>query len=146
MIVYISYAQEDNAYGNRFKMICKPIEGQIGFSTWSMQDSLPGALWQRGMADHLRQAFLFVPLVSSDWLASDRCQAELSAALQLQQRGQLRIASVLLRPSMWDYSPLPSFPALPSNGKEITRWPNQDTAWVNVQSDLIKIVKSCQIS
>jgi len=145
MIVYVSYAQEDNAYGDRFKRACKPIEGQIGFTTWSMQDSLPGTLWQRKMADHLRQAFLFIPLVSSDWLASERCQAELSAALQLQQVGQLRIVSVLLRPSIWDYSPLPSFPVLPSNKKEITLWSNQDRAWMDVQSGLIKVIKSCQI-
>jgi len=145
MIVYVSYEREDDASGKRLKTVFKPIEQQIGCRIWSQQDVLPGAKWQRAMADHLRQAFLLVPLVSSDWLASNRCQAELSAALQLQQAGQLRIVSVLLRPCMWDYSPVRSFPVLPSNGKEITRWPNQDKAWMDVQSGLIKVVQSCQI-
>ncbi len=145
MLVYISFAEEDKPHGNRLKIVFKPIENQIGCRIWSMQDILAGSKWQREMADHLRQSFLFVPLVSADWLASDRCQAELSAAVQLEQAGQLRIVSVLLRPSVWDYSPLRSFPVLPSNEKEVTRWPNQDRAWTDVQSGIIKIIKRYQI-
>jgi hypothetical protein len=110
-----------------------------------MQEVVPGHKWQEVMALHLRDARLFVPLVSADFLASDRCQAEFTGALQLERRGSLKVVPVLLRPCMWEYSALAGFPVLPENRREVTTWNNQDKAWLAVQADILKVVRSLQI-
>lgn len=146
MEIYLSYATpEDQDYGARLKRGLLPPAQGLGYSVWSMQEVVPGHKWQEVMALHLRDARLFVPLVSADFLASDRCQAEFTGALQLERRGSLKVVPVLLRPCMWEYSALAGFPVLPENRREVTTWNNQDKAWLAVQADILKVVRSLQI-
>lgn len=142
MELYLSYENADRAHGERLKQGLQVSASQFGYTVWSMQDITPGHRWQEVMGQHLREARLFIPLVSADFLASDRCNAELMGALQLARRGSLRIVPVLLRPCMWEYSALTGLHALPANGREVTKWGNQDEAWMSVQRDLLSIVQS----
>ena len=145
MQLYLSYAEEDEVAGKRLKLILNPLETHFGFTTWSRQDVCPGGIWQREMASHLESAWLFIPLVSTDYLASKRCEAETTAALRLEQRKKLRIVSVLLRTCFLEISPLSAFPILPHPEKPLTTWNNQDKAWLQVQKGILNILKSAQL-
>ncbi len=145
MYLYISYADEDAASGNRLKGLLKPVTRDFGFTTWSKQEVTPGGLWQQEMALHLKEALVFVPVMSADHLASDRCQAETTAALRLERRGQLKIVCVLLRPVCLEFSPLEHALLLPERNKPITRWRNQDEAWMQVQYGILDVIKRLQI-
>lgn len=145
MEIYISYDREDVASGNRLKQILKPSAKNFGFTTWSMQDILPGHKWQQDMASHLKEARLFVPMISADHFASDRCQAETTAALQLEQRGRLRIVCVLLRPTDLELSPLENTLMLPMRDKPLTTWRSQDEAWLRVQRGILDTLKGMQL-
>jgi TIR domain len=145
MEIYSSYAEADEAYGRRFKQLLKPIAKDFGFTTWSKQDIIPGGVWQKEMASHLKKAMLFVPMISRDYLASDRCQAETTAALQLEQRGQLQIVCVLLRSTYMEGSPLENAQILPMRDKPIANWRNQDEAWIRVQRGILDAIKGMQI-
>jgi hypothetical protein len=146
MEIYLSYADEDTLYGNRLKSLLKPSAKEFGFTTWSMQDIIPGHKWQQDMAHHLKEAVLFVPMISANHFASDRCQAETTAALQLEQRGHLRIVCVLLRPTYMELSPLEKTLQLPMRDKPITGWRNQDEAWIQVQRGILESIKGMQLS
>ncbi len=98
------------------------------------------------MAKHLENAWLFIPVLSSDFFASDRCQAETMAAVLLQQNGKLRIVSVFFRPCFTDVYPFENNPILPSSAKSITTSNNQDKAWLQVQTSLIDIIRQMQLS
>lgn len=142
MEIYLSYEESDREYGNRLKQGLFPPAQELGYSVWSMQDIIPGYKWQEEMAEHLRDARLFVPLVSADFLASNRCHAEMMGAIHLASRGSLKLVPVILRPCMWEYSVLSDLPTLPTNGREVTAWGNQDKAWVHVQGGILKVVRS----
>lgn len=146
MIAYLSYDSEDAQHGKRLKSVLQPLTRHMGFTVWSQQDTRPGARWQEEMAAHLRDAMLFIPLVSADFLVSKHCNAELTAAVRLEQMGQLKIIPVLLRPCFLDFPPLNTMPSLPRNGKPVASWKSQDEAWLDVQQDIIKAVKGLQIS
>jgi hypothetical protein len=142
MELYLSYDDADQVHGERLKRDLLSVAHEYGYTVWSKQDVIPGGRWQPLMAEHLRGACLFIPLVSSDFLASDRCHVETTGALQLAHGGSLRIVPVILRPCMWEYSALTGLPALPANRREVTAWNKQDQAWVSVQGDILKIVRS----
>lgn len=146
MEIYLSYAREDVQYGERLKRGLAPMAKDFGYTIWSKQNITPGALWQQEMGQHLRDARLFIPLLSADFLADDRCTAETKGALQMEQRGSLKVVPVLLRVCMWEYSDLSSYPVLPSNGRAIANYTRQDSAWVAVQEAIIKIIKGMQIA
>lgn len=145
MEIYLSYAKADEGYGERLKRVLVPSAHRLGYSVWSMQDIVPGSRWQAVMGTHLRDARIFAPLVSADFLADDRCQAETTGAIQLERRGSLKVVPVILRPCMWEYSALAGLPALPDGGREVTTWGNQDRAWMVVQAGILKVVRSLQM-
>lgn len=145
MELYLSYADADVAHGKKIKDMLKPMSKTFGCTVWSMQDILGGSLWQREMAFHLRDAWLFLPLISADFFASDRCGAETKAALRLTQQGTLRIVNILLRPTLLELSPLVAFPVLPGNTPIIGR-KNTDEAWVEVQRGIIRVLQEMQRS
>ena len=145
MHIYLSYAEEDATSGNRFKDRLKPVANNLGFTTWSKQEVTPGQLWQQEMALHLKEALLFVPMISADYLVSDRCQAETTAALRLEQEGHLKIVCVFLRPTYLEFSPLEHTRFLPARDQPISRWRNQDEAWLQVQHGILDVIKRSQI-
>jgi hypothetical protein len=108
-----------------------------------MQEIIPGAKWKTIMGEHLREARFFVPLLSADFIANDRCDAETRGAIALESRGHLKIIPILLSPCLWEYSPLAAYqPMLPENGKEVTTWSNRDNAWRSIQKSLLTIARS----
>ena len=140
MLIYLSFDEKDNASGTRLKTILTPLEHQYGIRVWSKQDIRAGDVWQQEMASHLSLSSLFVAIVSSDYLASDRCQSELSAAAELQRRCQLDIAIVLSRACEWRYLPFAVKCVLPSNGKSISSWSRNDQAWLNVHKGIADLI------
>jgi len=145
MHIYISYADEDATSGNRFKLLLKPMTKDFGFTTWSKQEVAPGQEWQQEMARHLKEASVFVPMMSADHLASNRCEAETAAALRLEQQGHLQIVCVFLRPTYLEFSPLEQARFLPARDQPISRWRNQDEAWLQVQHGILDVIKRSQI-
>lgn len=142
MEFYLSYVSSDSEHGARLIKDLRPAARQLGCSIWSMQDIIPGGQWRLIMAEHLREARFFVPLISADFLANDRCNAETQGAIALESRGQLKIIPILLSPCLWEYSSLAEFPVLPENGREVTTWSNRDSAWRSIQKSLLTIAQS----
>jgi hypothetical protein len=143
MEIYLSYTDEDETGGKRLKSLLKPLAKNYDFTVWSRQDVVLGTIWQREMARHLENAWLFIPLLSSDFFASDRCQAETMAALRI--KGKLRIVSILFRPCFTDVLPFENNPMFPNSEKPITLWNNQDKAWLQVQSGLLTIIDEMRL-
>jgi hypothetical protein len=141
MKIYVSYADEDASYGNRLKLALQPAAQALGCSVWSKQNIKPGEHWQRVMGEQLRGSQMFVAVLSADFLVSDRCQAEVTGAIQRETQGLLTVVSVLLRPCSWEYSTLHRFPILPENRKAVTLWTKQDQAWVTVQAGILHLAQ-----
>lgn len=82
-------------------------------------------------------------LVSAALLASDYCNdVEMKRALERQAVSECRIVPIIVRDAKWQLSKLAGSQALPNNGRPITTWPNQDSAWRNVADGLEHIIKT----
>lgn len=144
--LYLSYDEADKAHGDRLKSLIVPLARSVGCVAWSKQDISGGSIWQRVMGERMARSRLFVPLLSADFLASNRCNAELMAALELTKHNRLSIVSVLLRPCWLEDTALLHYPVLPNGEKPVTSWSDRDAAWLRVQSGIVEIVKRMQIS
>ena len=80
---------------------------------------------------------MVVLLVSADFLASDYCaDVELKRALERQAAGACRVVPIIVRDVNWKRSKIAALQALPADGKPVTTWPDQDTAWRTVADGL----------
>jgi TIR domain len=143
-MIYLSYATKDFEHGNHLKSLLKPVLRNTGIIVWSKQDLIPGALWQQEMNKHLEQSAIFIAMVSSDFLASDRCSQEIADATKCEQAGKITIVNVMLRPNVLE-GLLPKEAMLPSNGKPITVWKNKDAAWQDVVKGIIQLIHDLRL-
>lgn len=140
MELYFSYNKKNDKEGAYIKRVIRPTLEKFHCTAWSMQDLIPGHLWKIDMEEHLQHAFLFVPIVSSEFLASDRCVEETQEAMKL----SIEIVPILLDTCLVEYSLLANFDFLPKGGSPIKQWKRQNEAWDSVQRDLVKIIQERQ--
>jgi hypothetical protein len=125
------YAEQDEALQRALEKHLALLQRQGVISTW--QQRLAGARWQEERAQALSDASLILLLVSADVLASDACYEEqMQQALERQRRGAVQVVPILLRPVALMNAPFASLPMVPTNGKTVTEWSNQDAAWAHI--------------
>lgn len=83
--------------------------------------------------EQLERADIILLLVSPDFLASDYCHdMEMQRALARHAERSARVIPIILRPCDWQHSPFSHLLAAPTDGKPITRWPDEDEAFLDV--------------
>jgi nuclear transport factor 2 (NTF2) superfamily protein len=71
--------------------------------------------------------------VSADFLASDACYEEqMQQGLERQRKGAVQVLPILVRPVALTHAPFASLPMVPTNGKPVTQWSNQEAAWTHI--------------
>jgi len=100
-----------------------------------------GTEWAQEISLALENAQVILLLISANFLASDYAfGVETRRALSRHENGEAIVLPVLLRPVDFSDSPLASLQVLPSDGRPVSIWENQDEAWVNVIQGLRKAV------
>jgi tetratricopeptide (TPR) repeat protein len=91
---------------------------------------------------YINKANIIVLLISADFLNSKRCyEVEMKRALELRNAGEAQVIPVLLRPTIWDGSPLDQYSLLPPDGKPVSLWSDPDAALVEVAKGIRKVVE-----
>src|SRR4029453_11626127 len=102
-------------------------------AAWHDPNITAGTEWAGAIDAHLQSAQIILMLVSPDFMASDYCyDVEMQRAMARHEAKEARVIPVILRPVDWQGAPFGKLQALPTDGKPITNWPNQDAAFFNV--------------
>lgn len=138
-IAYLSFAPKDTAQAKcGIQSLAKPLKS-LGLTLWSRKNICPGQQWLEQMALHMNNAMVFLPLVSADYLVDSLCQQEEVAALAYQ--ATIRTMPIILRPCGIEFSVLARrFRPFPEQGKPITTYKNGDTAWLQVQQEIMEVL------
>jgi len=91
-----------------------------------------GEEWGPALKDKLQESDIVLFLISADSLASDNVFKEIELALRLNESRAVLIIPVILRPCDWTSSPLGRFQGLPTHGRAVTTWPDQDEAFQDI--------------
>jgi hypothetical protein len=91
---------------------------------------------------NLSGADIVLLLISIDFINSLYCyEREMKAAFEREEKGQVRIIPIILRPCFWHKLPFGSLKALPKDGKAVALYPVDEVAFVEVTEELHKQTK-----
>ena len=127
--LFISLAPADKPLLEKLEAHLRPLHRQGKLTYWHAGMTPAGQNWRQWRSERMAQAQLLVCLLSADYLAE--MDEELSELLAHQAKGA-RIIPVLVRPVLFQGSPLHELQPLPSNGKPISQWASAEDAWFDV--------------
>ncbi len=137
--IFYVYADADEGLRQQLEMHLALLKRQQVIAGW--QQSLAGDPWAEKAEEALNDAALILLLISPDFLASDVCyEQQMQRALERQKRGEVQVIPILLRPADGKDAPFAHLRALPTNGRPITSWANQDEAFVHVIEGIRRVL------
>lgn len=140
--VFVSYSHVDKEIRRRLETHLAPLKAD-NVATWFDGDMEAGEKLDTAIARALREAHVFVGLISSDYLASHYCwRIEYRRAMNRRARGTMRVVAVVVRPCDWKSTPAEGFKLLPEDGRTLQEWRSIDAALVDVLRGIRRVVAS----
>jgi len=139
--IFFCYAHEDESLRRELEKHLSALRRSGKVVTWHDQNISPGASWQHEIEQELNTANIILLLISQNFLASEYCyNVEMRKALERHKAGKARVIPIILRSVPDDQPLLSGLPTLPASGPPVTRWHNQDDAFLNVCKGIQKVV------
>lgn len=140
--LFISYSHKDSDAVDMLHTHLSLLIDDGTVETWFDNRILVGDKIGDSISQNLQDSDLFVALISPNYLSSDYCyQKEFKFALGLHDSGKLRIVPIILEHCDWLNSPFKEIKAAPKDGIPISEWTNKNAAYLNVVSELRRIIK-----
>jgi hypothetical protein len=137
--IFCSYAAKD-------KQLIEPLRIQMrALDRWNIdvyyvREVLAGTQWKRERDEQINKAHIILLLISADFMAAQEHKYEIQRAIE---RGeQVRVVPIILRPTAWQETMLGKFTPLPEGGRAVTRWRNQDEAFLNIVTGIKRVIES----
>jgi len=144
--VFISYSHKDEVFKDELEAHLSSLVRTGLVSVWNDSVIEPGKNLDNEINVNIRTADVILLLVSPDFINSDYCyKTELEIALQQNEVGQSLVIPVILRPVVWENTPIGRLRALPKDGEAVSLWSNRDEAWKNVIEGITQSSKSFSI-
>lgn len=140
--IYICYAREDEPFANKLQSHLRLLENERLVNLWRTRSIMPDIHYREEFDTNLEEAQIILLLVSPDFIASDYCySSEMQRALERHQAGEAFVVPVILRPVLWQETPLGSLQALPIGARPITMWHDMDDAFSSITEEIGKIAE-----
>lgn len=137
MKAFISYSHVDSRYLDRLHVHLAQLQREQIISTWTDKQILAGGKLDNEISDSLNSSDLFIALLSPDYINSNYCyEKEFEKALEMQKSNQITIIPVIVENCDWLNTPFQQFKALPKDGKPISDWNSENTAFLNVIQEI----------
>ncbi len=144
--VFISYSHQDQALRRKLDNHLSNLKRQNIITSWHDGEITAGTDWRSQILVHLNSAHIILLLISDDFMASDFCYSiEITQAIARHDANQARVIPIILRPVDWTGAPFAKLQALPTGGKPVTNWPNQDDAFVDIVRGIRKAIDDLTI-
>ena len=142
MKTFISYSHQDETWLNQLKTHISPLVRNGDISFWSDHEILAGQPLNSEINKNMASAELFLLLLSPAYFASDYCmEVELKHALTRYQSKSVKIVPIIVEACNWQSIPeLNELKIIPKDAKPISRWEDQNTAFVEVVEDIARLV------
>ncbi|RSK39577.1 toll/interleukin-1 receptor domain-containing protein [Hymenobacter perfusus] len=140
--IFICYSHVDEEVKKQLIAHLSALKRKGLVSYWHDREILPGQDWDKEIKSKIGSADIIIPLISSDFLASEYCiGTELTIAMQRHVEGKALLVPVIARPCDWHSMDFSAIQALPKDGKPITKWPDRDEAILDVINGLKLLIQ-----
>jgi len=139
--VFISYSHKDEALKDELAVHLSNLVRQNKIQPWQDRDIEAGTKWNQEIQEAMETADIILLLVSPRFMASSYIhEVELRHAIEREQQGTARVIPIILKPCDFQDTMIEDLQALPQDAKPITKWEDQDEAFVNVVSGLRRVI------
>lgn len=140
--ILICSADKDRKYLTKLISHLTPLKKDGVIKLWHEGNVLPGFAPKSEISQHVHSAHIILLLISSDFFSCDYyTNTEIRKVLA---SGQKRIIPILLRPAFTKSLPFSHLRPLPSNGKPITSWTDQDEAFLDIVESIYRVLKNIE--
>lgn len=141
--VFYSYSHKDKDILENLDVHMSSLKRNDKIDSWYDANLLPGQDWDKEIGKQLRNSNMIILLISANFIASDFCYLkEMKNALNRHKKGQCVVVPILIKPCLWETTPLASLKALPDNLKPVTLWENIDEAYFHIVSGINKLIEN----
>lgn len=142
--VFISYDRKDEAFYHQLVRHLNVLRQERVIAAWHDRCTLHEEDYNYQIDAFLESADLILFLISPDFLASLYWETEVIRALERQSAGEARVLPILLRSANGGSARFDAQQILPSNGRPVANWSNQDEAFAHIAHNIREI--SAQIA
>jgi TIR domain-containing protein len=140
---FISYSHVDVRYKDELEKHLATLRRNGEMESWTDTMISPSEVWNESISKSLNSADLIICLISSDFINSDYCyDIEMRDALIRHKEGKAQIIPIIIRSCDWSDTPFAHIQVLPTLGKPIREWADQDQAYLNVIEGLKKSIRA----
>lgn len=141
MKAFISYSHVDSRYLERLHVHLAQLQRENIIITWTDKDILAGGKLDNEISESLKNSNLFIALLSPDYISSNYCfEKEFEKALEMQESNQIAIIPIIVENCDWLNTPFKKFKALPKDGKPVSEWNNENTAFLNIIQEIRNLI------
>jgi hypothetical protein len=135
--VFFSYSHRDEDLRNELEIHLSALKRQGVIETWYDRRISAGKDFGKEIDSNLEDADIILLLVSPYFIASDYCyDVEMKRAIERHEDGVARVIPVILHPCDWHQTPFGKLCATPTDGRPISKIPNQHDAFLNITKDI----------
>ncbi len=139
--VFLSYSHVDEEFKNKLDVHLAPLKRNNKVETWNDRKLLPGALFDDEIKNHLNEDEIIILLISADFINSDYCyEIEMMKALERMKNSDAIVIPIILRPCLWQETPLKDVQALPKDGTPISKYADTDDAYLEIVKSINDII------
>jgi len=141
--LFVSYSHKDETLISDFVSHIKPLKDNRMIAEWYDRKIETGNEFQKDIENSLEKADIICLMISHNFLSSDACMKEKDNALKLRREKGVRIIPIILSPCSWiEYKELSKLLAIPTDGKPISSFTDQNEGWL----DAVKWIKNACLS
>src|SRR5215204_4962446 len=131
--LFFAYSHRDENFRNELEIHLAALRRQGIIETWHDRRIGAGKGVHNEINEHLEDADIILLLVSPYFIASDYCyDVEMTRAMQRHEREEARVIPVILHPCDWQGLPFGRLSATPTDGKPVSKFPNQHDAFLEI--------------
>jgi hypothetical protein len=131
--LFFSYSHQDERLRDLLEVHLAALKRQGVISTWHDRRISAGTELGNAIDQNLNEADVILLLISPDFINSDYCyEREMLRAMERHDRLEARVIPIILRSCDWQSLPFGKLLAAPKDGKPVTKWADQDDAFLDI--------------
>jgi hypothetical protein len=140
--VFYSYSHKDDSLRTALFTQLSSLRRKEWISEWWEGKILAGDEWEESITEKLEAADIIIILISSDFLASERCYGELKKSIERHNNGSAIVIPVILRQCNWRDEPFAKLVMVPTDAKPLESYLNKDEAYASAAEIIIDRVNN----
>lgn len=135
--LFFSYSHKDEALRDELEVHLSMLKRQGIIEAWHDRRIGVGNEFGTEISHELSSADIILLLVSPYFLNSDYCyDIEMKRALERHESGDARVIPAILHPCDWHSAPFGKLMATPTDGKPVSKYPNQHDAFLDIVTSI----------